>query len=291
MATRTSSLAPTNNTDANFRLWINEIHNSLIAFGWIQTADTGQINFSTVTRPAATNTFQGYAIYRPNDALQATCALFIRIDFGTGTGTDSPAIKFQITIGGTNGAGVLTGNASTQITLQGDVSSATLGNCRTAGSTSSFRMMMWMDVNITYRGFVLAIERDLDTSGNEVSLGVNWIGFQVSGGNTLTVSSQFIETAGGLGAVDNKLYAMISSQSSQSGGGNVGVAPVRTQLGPFRNPMKTLLLCSRSDFTMDTTNPVTIYGASHTYLMLQNLSVSISLNVWNTNTAFCFLWE
>jgi hypothetical protein len=61
-------------------LWINEIHNSLIAFGWIRTSDTGQIDFSTVTRPTTTNTYQGYAVYRMADSLQATCPVYIRID-------------------------------------------------------------------------------------------------------------------------------------------------------------------------------------------------------------------
>lgn len=292
MATRTSSLAPTNVSDASFRLWINEIHNSLIAFGWVQTSDTGQINFSTVLRPAAINTYQGYAVYRMADSLQSTCAVFMRLDFGTGGGTDSPALKVKVGIGSTDGAGTLTGNLSTQVLMvSGSAPSAALFNCRTAGTTSSFRMHFW---GTTYSnvGLTVAIERDLDTSGAETSLGVNILTSYQSAGGTCVHSSQFLELAGGTGPVEVRWYAMISAQTSQSGGGNVGVGPVRCTLGPFRNPMKTVLVYAVADFVIESTNPVTIYGASHTYLMLKpNFGSSISLNTWNTACGFALLWE
>jgi hypothetical protein len=267
-------------------LWINEIHNSLIAFGWTQTADTGQINFSTVTRPAGTSIYQGYAIYQMNDSLQATCAVFMRIDFGTGGVADAPSMKIQLTIGGTNGAGTLTGNVGTQQTISKSAASATSTSCRTAGTSSSFRCCMWQDQSGA-GAFVAAIERDLNTSGAETATGVNFISI-----NNLTMTSQFIEQAGGLGAVDNKWYAMVSTQTSQSGGGNVGLGPVRTQLGVFRNPMKTMLVYASTDFATGTTNPVTIYGVSHTYLMVKPATgSSLAINSWNANCDIALLWE
>lgn len=284
--TRTSSLAPTNSSDASFRLWINEIHNSLIAFGWTQTADTGQVNFSTVTRPAAINTYQGYAVYQMNDSLQATCAVFMRIDFGTGGVADAPSMKLQLTIGSTNGAGTLTGNVGTLQTIQKSAASATSFSCRTAGTSSSFRCCMWQDQSGA-GAFVVGIERDLNTSGAEIATGVNYITI-----TNLTMTSQFLEQAGGVGAVDNKWYAMVSTQSSQSGGGNVGLGPVRTQLGVFRNPMKTMLVYATSDFTTGSTNPVTIYGVSHTYLMVKPATgTAVSINTWNANCDIALLWE
>lgn len=285
MAFRTASLAGNNSTDALFRLWINEIHNALVAFGWVQTADTGQVNYATVTRPAAINTYQGYAVYRMADSLQATCAVFIRLDYGTGGTTDAPAIKVKVAIGGTDGAGTLTGLMTTQQTLN-PTSTWAAANMRTAGSTSSFRLS-WGVVESQANSFTFAIERDNDTSGNETALGVN---FLANNSGTTSTVSQFLETAGGISAVEVKWYAMISIQASQSGGGTVGVAPVRIPLGPFRNPMKTVLIFAKADFTTNTTNPVTIYGVSHTYLMLCP-SGSISLNVWNAACGMAFLWE
>ncbi len=284
MAFRTASLAPTNSTDANFRAWINEIHNALIAFGWVRTADTGQIDYAAVTRPTAINTYQGYAVYRMADSLQATCAVFLRLDYGTGAATDACSIKIRVTIGGTDGAGNLTGNAITQqIAGASFTASATAVNLRTSGTSSSFRFFWGMEVDIMF-GF--AIERDRDTTGAETSLGLNVLMLLDRG----TARSQFIETAGGLGALDTKWYALISAQPSQSGGGVVGIAPVRTQLGPFRNPMIGILIYSKTDYTTNTTNPVSIYGVSRTYLMITG-TTSVALNILNATCAVAMLFE
>jgi len=292
MAIRVSSLVPNNSTDAQFRAWINEIHNSLIAFGWLQTADTGQINFTTVGRPTAGSTYQGYAIYQMNDALQSACAVFIRLDFGTNANTDTPGMKFQICIGGTNGAGTLTGNVSAVLVLGCDtVVAGTAFNGRTAGTSSSFRMSMWPHSASAARGWSLVIERDLNTAGVEQSTGVSWAYINHAGGSTAVFGSQFLETAGGTGTLTTVLYAMVHSLATQSGGGNVGVGPVRTQLGPFRNPMKGLLIYAKGDFADQTTNPVSIYGSTHTYVMLRDIVGAQNFNGLNADTGWALLWE
>jgi hypothetical protein len=283
MAYRTGIFTFSNNTDALFRAWINEIHTAITAFGWVRTADTGQIDFATVARPAAINTFQGYAIYRMDDALQATAAVFLRIDFGTGSATDAPALKIRLAIGGTDGAGNLTGNVSTSQTLNtSGVGAAT--PMRTAGSTSSFRMQWGGELSAT-QTLCFAIERDLDSSGAETSLGVNVL----TEGST-TYASQFIETAGGLGTAEARWYAMINGQASQAGRGFVGVGPVRCVLGLFRNPMKTVVLFARGDFATNSTGPIVIYGVSRTYLFM-GLTAGLAINTWNANCGIAFLWE
>jgi hypothetical protein len=198
MATRTSSLAPTNVSDTTFRLWINEIHNSLIAFGWVQTSDTGQINFSTVTRPTAINTYQGYAVYRMGDSLQATCAVYMRLDFGTGGTADCCSIKIRLTIGSTDGAGTLTGNVSTLITTSTTTGNASAFACRCSGSTSSFRMHFW-STSISGCGWTFAVDRDRDASGAETSLGINILSCWPFTTASYSKTSQFLELAGGTG--------------------------------------------------------------------------------------------
>jgi hypothetical protein len=97
MATHSStSTVPSNSTDANFRSWINFIHDLMIAAGWNQTADTGQINFATVTAPGAADTKQGYAIYEMTDALAATYPIIIKFAFGSGSATNNPGIWFAV---------------------------------------------------------------------------------------------------------------------------------------------------------------------------------------------------
>lgn len=116
--TATTATVLDQTTDAGFRTWIAEIITALgTTLTLTQTADTGQINTSTVTRPAVTNTAAGYTIWRFNDTLQSTSPIFIKLEFGTG-GTQPTAPQMWITIGqGSNGSGTLTGNLSTRVAL------------------------------------------------------------------------------------------------------------------------------------------------------------------------------
>lgn len=110
MATNTWASFCTHASDAEFRTWGKKIHDELVLMAEItNTADTGQINWATVTRPG-TSTNGGYQIYYLNDTMHATAPLYFRIDFGTHTVAARPRI--QITVGtGTDGAGVITGTA------------------------------------------------------------------------------------------------------------------------------------------------------------------------------------
>lgn len=97
MATYSSTTTvPSNNNDANFRSWIGFINTMMTTAGWVQTADTGQINFTTVTAPGAADTKQGYALYRMDDALQSTYPIIIKFGFGSGSTTNAPGLWFMV---------------------------------------------------------------------------------------------------------------------------------------------------------------------------------------------------
>lgn len=112
MSTNNYSTVLEHSNNATFRAWGSALAAALAAVGLTQTADTGQINWTTVTRPGA-NTAAGYEIWRFNDTLQATAPIFIKIEYGTGNSTTSPGI--WITVGtGSNGSGTITGQSSTR---------------------------------------------------------------------------------------------------------------------------------------------------------------------------------
>jgi hypothetical protein len=289
MATRTSFIACTGSPDSAFLTWINTIHSALIAFGWVQTADTGQIDFTRATQAGA-----GFAIYGMGDAAQSTCAFYLKITYTQSNGSGNvPGLILLGAIGGTNGSGTLTGNVGTQFGQTGSISMSTqgVGACRFSGNTSSFRMQMWSS-NFNRCGWTFAVERDQDTSGNDTTLGINMaLTAAVSGGSV--PNSQFLRTAGGAGAMETRWYAMLSAQPSQSGNGVTGVAPVRCTFGPFRNPMKGLLIYAGNDYAVNTVNPVTIYGASRNYLFLvaDAFNPNVPLNTWQANCGIALLWE
>lgn len=112
MTTYTTSSVLDQSTDAGFQAWGTEFNAALAAVGLTQTTDTGQIDWTSVTRPSGANTFAGYEIWAFNDTLQSTAPIFIRMHYGTNNyGQAAPGITVQLGTG-TDGAGNLTGHTT-----------------------------------------------------------------------------------------------------------------------------------------------------------------------------------
>jgi hypothetical protein len=118
--TQHSHATPTD--DATYRAWGLAISNAIQASGsgLVKTTDTGQVDWTTATRPYTTSSTGSsvthYEIYKFNDTLQTTSPVFLRIGYGNAYGTSSAAftVAMSIQIGtSTNGAGTLTGKTST----------------------------------------------------------------------------------------------------------------------------------------------------------------------------------
>lgn len=157
MTTSTFSVVPRQSSDAEFRSWGSAISTALAAVGMTQTADTGQINWTTVTRAGANNTDAGFEIWRFNDAMQSTFPVFMRLGYGRSNNSDSN--RLAISFGsGTNGSGTLTGVwlSSTDIGMissgssaldcyaSGDGSGMFLSHCPSA-ATGQVRSMLMVD--------------------------------------------------------------------------------------------------------------------------------------------------
>src|SRR5437762_2579443 len=91
MTTATWASVLDHSTDAGFRAWGAELSAKFAAVGMQKTADSGQINWKTVTR-AGTNAAAGYEIWRLNGA-----ALYVKLEYGSGASTDAPS--FWLTVG------------------------------------------------------------------------------------------------------------------------------------------------------------------------------------------------
>lgn len=98
----TSTVVSMANTTA-LRALGTEVNTWFGAIGLVQTADTGQINWTTVTLPAAA-TIIGYEIWRFADS-----SIYFKLEWRTNSGqTNSPI--FFLTVGtGSDGAGAITG--------------------------------------------------------------------------------------------------------------------------------------------------------------------------------------
>lgn len=227
MTAITVSRATDMSSDAGFRTWGATFGTNLALLGWVKTADTGQINWSTVTKPTVANTVAGYEIWRMNDALQATAPIFLKIEYGTGAAATNSAI--WITVGfSTDGAGNLTStNQSTRTQLVTTQNSATAYDWKFSGDVNRLGVFESCAASI-YR--YLFIERTHAADGSDTSTGA----MLLIGSYASASYAQLVSASGTLptmtrlsNSIGNISGATSITSISNQWGANVYLAPVR----------------------------------------------------------------
>lgn len=168
MATQILSLIPTNATDADFRNWGKAISDALTAFGLTKTADTGQIDWATVLKPATTNAYQGYEIRKFTDSLNTTRPVFFRVEYGGGNPAAAPALKWTFGTG-SDGSGVITApvniSAITNLQIVSPASSPTPQSCYLSGNGGRFALGLF--VSASSSGIYICAGRTKNQSNGE----------------------------------------------------------------------------------------------------------------------------
>src|SRR5689334_656828 len=158
-----------NSTDANFRSWGSAISAAISSMGWVQTSDTGQVNWTTVTSPASGSFV--YEVWKPGDA---GTTFNLKVEYGSSSGSPK-GVRFRMSIGTTtNGAGTLSGITSSvlepgAITPNGQGSS--VFDCYFSGDTDRLSMMLWRSLNSTPT-VMFSVERTKNTDGTNNNEGV-----------------------------------------------------------------------------------------------------------------------
>jgi hypothetical protein len=282
MATTTTNTAPDNSTDANFRAWGSGVSAALATLGLIQTGDTGQINWTTVTHPTLTNTSQGYEIWRLNDALQSTAPFFLKLEYGSGAGANQPGI--WITTGtGSNGAGSLT-NPSTRFQIASNTNSLTTFTSFFAGDSGGFAMMLFGTATTNSQPVFFCIDRSKSVTGSDTGtyLSVTWSASQNTSNNVgffmhLANGTTVVETSNGTGAnIPGPLTTLSNTQAS----GNIALIPVLPCLGFFNYPLRRVISGKAQDWTNGDTPAISLYpGITDSYLVFKVGAVA-STGTW-----------
>ena len=274
MATNFSVLLqPSNSTDALFRAWGLFIHDTFVTTGgWINTSDTGQIDFTTVVKPAGVSTKSGYKIYRMNDTLQATSPVFIRIDFGSASGSaNNPG--FWLTIGtGSNGTGTITGilfdgGAVATPTVSSNSTSATASN--SYGSADTNRISLGLFIQTTARALVLNLERSKDVNGDDTGSGLI-----LAWNNNITIinNSRYLILAGGTQPpVQGGLQYILDISNPSAFGSDVGIAIPIPLRGVAQQPGYGIVVVRTNDFVAEASFSMTLYGNTVTYQHLNSI--------------------
>ena len=273
-ASWTTGIAHTD--DATFRAWGSELAGYLATVGLVKTADTGQINWTTVTRPG-TSTDAGYELYYLNDSMHATQGLYIKITYGTGSATTRPRLKVQVGEG-SDGAGALTGQLSNE--YQPMYASATLGASTYvsyAVATTGLLGVCWK-VGASASGLALAgfvVGRSVDSTGAPTAEGAFVIMSNAGAATTSYFQGQCIRfdataktyDSAGSGTSDGpNFFLMPQTETSSDVSGTTQAMP-GFGVFPSIRPLRGVGVALLGELTAGSTCSVALVGSTaHTYI-------------------------
>lgn len=286
MATQNSALVRDNSTLANFKAWASVISAFFATAGWVQSSDTGQVNWSTIASVPTSGNYV-YEIWKPGDGLQV---FYLKIEYGTGSASSSTNPRIRLSIGtSTNGAGTLTGFvSSTQLVPPSDpnvTSTVTQYQCYFSGDSGRMAVMMWRDDPQSSGGntapIFFAIQRSLNSSGTPYGTSSTGYVTLISAGTPNAGPANQQSVVFGVGVApfmansatgNSQTWSVLPNGYLSSGlfNGQVPISPVFPCVGFYDNPMDIAAVGFANDFTEGATYVIASgnmpYGVSHTYL-------------------------
>ena len=296
MATQNWSTVMDQNTDAGFRAWGAELNAKLTAAGLVQTADTGQINWTTVTR-AAINTDAGYEIWRFNDTQQSGAPIYLKLHFGSGSATNIPRIRLIVGTS-SNGSGTIGGTVNTVRTVSASSGVTTgLSNypsylCVAEG----FLGLVWKtdgaQIGGSYAWGGFLITRTVDNDGVPDNRGCHIQFHSNSGGSAsdmVTQSIRFTATAQVFTAQANVKCIFVPGFVTSSMVGSDFQAYLAWQHNPKVLPVFAACGVFPAELAFTNTASLTLLGVTaHTYIQM-SLQLGIPANA--SSMGLCMLWE
>lgn len=274
MSTATTSFYADTTTLANFKAWAKWLSDFFRAAGWVNTGDTGQVDWTAIAA-VPDNSAPAFDIFKSTDALSSAFPIYLKIEYYGSSGT--PSFYFTVGTGGTDGAGHLTGPTTTRQSTSCYASDITkVRTSYISGDSGSMRFIVFGPSGDTgypgaYEPVYFCLSRSRDSSGNQTGDFV-MVWFGGSQGGQRYHQAVFNANTGGALTLDTSgfmLAALPTPGTTGSVGGNVLVSPVYQNIGGLSNPTPDILLGKYNDFADGSTTTVTVYGVSHTYIVLE----------------------
>jgi hypothetical protein len=278
MATSQQFLVCDSSTLPNFKSWAQAISTAFSTFGWLQSSDTGQVNWGTISAVPSSAAFV-YEIWQPNDGLTN---FYAKVEYGNFYGTNSPCIR--VTLGtGTNGAGTLTGFVTSAFPVANVAltppSTSTTYECDFTGGAGRMGVMMWR-VGGNNSTQVFAIERSVDSSGAYTSGSITLYVCGPPAFNDATnpsAAQQTILLGVGVGPTVNRTTARSGMNvatrilnwwglSSSAFNGFIPFDTLSPAIGYFDQPLTQIGFAFATDMAEGVPFTTTLYGATRTYI-------------------------
>lgn len=269
-------------TDALFREFGKFFSDSWESLGWAKQADTGQIDWATVTRETTTAwNMKGYEIRKSGTG--GGTAVYMKVQYGAGQSANSLGIKIHYGTG-SDGTGTITGGfTATDLRMMGASGAvAGVGTFIVAGDDERFTIHQG-EVATPANNSMAYFQRTCDVAtGNDNSTGWVWgsIGYLAS----QLAQSQYGEFVGGAGTQDAAHSWMYFPRLSVAGGA-VPYFPVFAQAltGSGYFMVRDVLLCPYSHAPIGSIHVVNHYGANLTFRsVVGNTTVAVH---WGYATA------
>jgi hypothetical protein len=284
-------------SDAGFRNYGSELNGKFSGVGMVQTTDTGQINWTTATRPAVINTAAGYEIWKLSSG-----NLYFKVEYGTG-GTQPTIPSLWITVGtGSNGSGTLTGQLSTR-TQCGLTTSAIISTSTNYQSylcaTANYFGLSWKIASTGTAGrprSFISVMQTVDSTGAATSVGYGVMTTTISGAPQLQCIAAAAGVTGGVIAGNFTLIPNNSANpppNSLDGSGNnqaflvwysiLGTTPMI--------PLLHLCVILVTDLAVGVSASMTNIGTTaHTYISAASNTVGDAI-IAASNLAFAMVYE
>jgi hypothetical protein len=278
MSTLQSHLICDNSTLANFKQWAQAINVAFSTFGWQQSSDTGQVNWSTISTIPGSGAYV-YEIWKPNDGL---AAFFLKVEYGNFGAANCPSLRLSISQT-TDGVGNLTGQyclATTNSQTFTPPSTTASYECNFSGAPGRIHIMLWRD-GPNNCNQLFSVERSLNASGVYTSAHVTLS----TCGHAPNFSSSYFQQSlvFGVGAAQQA-----SNQGNSQGGiparvmnpgattgtsaynGAIGFDTAAPYVGFWDFPLTGVGIAYQPDLVDGVTFTLTLYGNTHTYMPSKN---------------------
>lgn len=271
MATAAGTVNHEHTSDATFRVWAQALHAVITTF-LTDTAATGSVDLTTMSRPG-TNAYAGFKVYRFNDALQASCPVFLKVEYGTGVFATNGEIR--VTAGTAHdGSGTLTG---TQVTTAarifeiGGAASVTY-QYYASGHSGRFSLGWGLNNDGLTTGQVLSLERTKDASGADDSTGIV-LAFAGGGGNANQYRTHVLTPIGGMPPSESRWMMPFAKAATSVYDAKAAPGLMIPFAGVALRPLISWGMINATDYPVyGATIAVTVYGTSRTYIAIGSAS-------------------